>query len=199
MRDRQEGRRSASAAAAASFRPLIERVRLPTQIYVPRPSRAGPPTRDALEPITHFDHWKPAGGLWTSTYATAWQDGWPGWCHYEQPDWLDTTGYLLEPVEALVLNLDTVDRALGALDLYGRPIIDRPSFGIRDRLRSFDWLRLVDECSAVRCSGIVQSSELRFGDSLVWNSWDCESTVWFRWAFEGEPVPVVLDPPPAVT
>jgi hypothetical protein len=160
-------------------------MRLPQQMFVgsrPLPGLLNPPKS------SRYRHWKPAGGIWTST-ASDGTSGWIEWCEGEDfRTWTLSQRWLLDPVDARVfaiLDADDVDRLFAN---YGRPIYDDPvlSSPLFDFL-TVDWEAFVVDWDAlwlsspwIDCGGMP----LRMA-SMMFYGWDCESTWWARWKFDG--------------
>lgn len=192
---------------------MIERVKLPTQIYIPSPARGGrafAPTEKRIHPpgVKGGGFGKPGGGLWTSTFETHAETGWFNWCVSEQPNWLHRFGYLLEPVECRVIQIATKKDHDEFHDRYARPHpyerdiaewkkpLGETGSGILSCM--IDWEAVAGDADAVR---LVNPWEMRWGGELEgrWShtitfyGWDCESTWWSRWLFQGKAKRVPLE------
>jgi hypothetical protein len=157
---------------------------------------------------------KPVGGMWTSTYDTAFEEGWPAWCigenfHLEHLN----EAYLLEPVECRVIELAGFDQCHAFMARYGRQLHSLPSSADRwfmepgadpERVYArayehFDtpsmacpvWEDVMADADCVRLL-TPYAMNVRLGPYLCFNGWDCESTVWLRWKFEGQATKVDL-------
>jgi len=185
---------------------VIGRLKLPTQIYIPSPSRGGrafAPTEKRIHPPSAKGggYVKPGGGLWTSTFETHGEQGWFNWCSSEQPNWLHRFGYLLEPVECRVFEIATKKDHDKFHDRYARPLpspdferewkmpMGRDGLGILSCV--IDWEAVLADADAVR---LVNPWEMRWGGeeggrwahTITFYGWDCESTWWSRWLFDGK-------------
>lgn len=152
--------------------------RHPPQLHV------GPvmPTEERMKPvINRICFTKPSGGLWTSTYRPRHGSGWVQWCLSEDfgvPDegW---RAWRLQPAENAriytIASLADLQRLLA-------------EFGEQPRLfpgmmRYPDFEAVAREYDAVHLTDEGQwATRLTHPESLY--GWDCESTVWFRWAFD---------------
>lgn len=162
-------------------RPLKVVLGLPTQLFVhrtrPSPGQFVPPAGDA-NPVIN----KPKrGGLWTSSYHPRFGSRWVQWCLASEFAGPVFRSWLLEVDEkARILVIDDVDDLVRVLQLYratnpdGLP--DEPAF------HTFDWARLAADFDALH---LTDKGSVRTRLSMPYhlNSWDCESTVWFRWSF----------------
>lgn len=160
------------------------------QLWVGR----GANSRDALgpehfNPVTHkyedYPNVKPKGGLWTSTYHPEHGGGWVQWCIGEEfecdrndPTWQNC--WLLEPDPAArVFEIDTYDDLERLCDLYGHTDPERVG---RHRSTYPDWARVAEDFDAVHLTDEGQWAT-RMTMPLDLYGWDCECTLWFRWAF----------------
>lgn len=150
-----------------------------TQVFI-GPTRPDPERFD--EPTNRDDlSIKPAGGLWTSTLRDDGGCAWLDWCRAN--DWGpadDDHIYVLEPEpNARVIVIDGVDDMRSAQDTFARvdlhPAISR-SFA------ALDYEEIAETYDAVHVTDQGQR-ETRFSRPGLYG-WDCESTVWLRWAFE---------------
>jgi len=150
-------------------------VTLPPQLIVLRGHER--PQAEKIEPISSNGHAIPLGGLWTSTFrngSSAWSEG-AG--HGE-------SAYLLSPKPSSVYSID------GIADLDGLVVQYARDDG------TIDWERLAQDYDAVSLTedGLDACSQHSQSDmhSLSFSTWDCESTLWFRWRFSScEPAPRV--------
>lgn len=157
---------------------------LPTQLFC-SPHR---PTRDGFRPVvgSRFNG-KPDGGFWTSTWETAWDEGWPGWCAREQYGYTER-GWLLDPLPCRVYTVTDEMTATVLCERYCIPTFPDspyPSWHL-------DWEQIAQEWDAIRLTAPYNPA-LRFASpdskiSMNFYGWDCESTVWLRWMFEAEPI-----------
>lgn len=139
------------------------------------------PSLELFKPIENRDFVKPSGGLWTSTYDSRYGSAWVEWCKQERfgfgengyfPSWI------VHPVAvSSLLVIDSYEDLEGAAKYYRRK--DRPQIGsmtslnFEEMAKDFDGMRLTAKGQA--------ETRLTMPESLY--GWDCESTVWFRWAF----------------
>lgn len=167
-------------------------MRMPTQVY----QGVDRPIPDKLQPIPEWprDHggnrWKPGNGLWTSTWASAFECGWPAYTRTEDYYVIDD-GWLLEPVEANVYVVDGFEAASELERKYALEIDARPPIDLM-----IDWHRFAQDWDAVHCPVpwlLRWDTGERLRSSLTWYGWDCESTWWARWMFDGEATHVDLE------
>lgn len=135
---------------------------------------------------------KPVGGLWTSTFDERYGSGWVQWCLAEEfgrsrgdpvfPIWT------LDPnPEARVYEVDSYADLEALHERYGDfappprsrlPIFDLSHFGVP----WLDWHRIAEDFDAVHLTEEGQWAT-RLTAPLNLYGWDCESTLWLRWAF----------------
>ena len=157
---------------------------LPTQVFCgsrPDPTRFTPVTMYHGRPS--MGNGKPNGGMWTSTWETALEDGWPAWSVREgygsvYPAWL------VKPKPCRVYTITDKFTALDFLNRYG------VNFGNEEYdLWLPDWIHVSLDLDAVRLTA-PYDPELRFATDPKLGSnfygWDCESTVWLSWQFEDD-------------
>lgn len=161
--------------------------KLPTQIFCgPRPDQA------CFRPVTGVaGNGKPRGGFWTSTWETAFEDGWPWWCLRERYSIVET-GWLMQPLPCRVLTISDKRSALSLMENYGINIAKQRRY----ELWLPDWARVARDFDAVRLTA-PYDPELRFSThpkiGINFYGWDCESTVWLSWQFgDDDPEPVDL-------
>jgi len=128
-----------------------------------------------MEPVTNDRFHKPQGGLWTSTANDETVSGWYEWGKNEgmiAPNAVTWT--LIPEPNALLVEIDSYGdltalvAQYGGSGSYGQLVIDFEAMA-RD---GYDGMHLTDRGQwATR-----MSKPNLYG-------WDCESTVWFRWAF----------------
>lgn len=140
---------------------------------------------------SYFGPPKPDGGLWTSTWLGPEQGS--DWVRFCRSDYgirwlLRERAFLLEPrAEARLVTVDSM-AGLRALVKRGRIAFQRNG--------EVDWQRLIDrgyDGLHLTERGFRETRNRLERPNL--HSWDCESTVWFRWAFESWRE-VALDPVP---
>lgn len=151
---------------------------------MPRPGAGSPDPAKFISPNHNFrrSHPKPNGGFWTSSecpeecsawvrYASAWEPGdFPG----------EQVVYRLLPLPgARVAVVDRRRDMEKILALYPR----RP-FGVRSPELLLDWEAIARDYDALRLTARGEK-ETRYTGSPLWG-WDCESTLWLRWAFRGQ-------------
>lgn len=125
-------------------------------------------------------HWKPVGGLWTSTYLP---DGehpseWVRWCSSEMPNWIKgRERWLLMPQPARVFVIDGIGDLHKAMRCWPLAPIYRGAD------KAIDFTAMAEEYDAVR---VTEEGHWRTRMTFPLNTyaWDCESTCWFRWCFE---------------
>lgn len=182
-------------------RPQAEAVLLPPQLSI----REDVPVAEKIELAKGADqsHYKPMGGLWTSTLN---EEG------SEWLRWLTNEGYdlsmkrwggkcwRLQPTFARVYVVWSPKQLHDLAELYPHPRQNEADFA---RIASFRsrvaWDVMAKEWDAVH---VPNPWPWRFGyddlgASMFFYSMDAESTCWFRWCFEGEPEE--LDPTPFLT
>lgn len=137
---------------------------------------------------------KPIGGLWTSTYDSVTGSAWVRWCFAEDwciPDDEMWNCTLLHPATCRVLEIDTFEDLVTALQRYGRP--DAPllesgysstkCLGFRPPIKdNLDFERISEDYDAIHLTDRGQGETRLTIPNLY--GWDCESTVWFRPKFE---------------
>lgn len=145
---------------------------------MPRPNLFVPPTNG-----TGCSGAKPDGGLWTSTYHETEGSGWVQWClgsDYSVPR-IGWESWLLTPdPTARILTIDSYQDLRRVLRSYGRRPFDfLPSWP--SQLKP-DFEKIVLDYDAVHLTQEgLWATHLSHPYDLY--GWDCESTVWLRWAF----------------
>lgn len=136
------------------------------------------PDKQKMHAIGNWTHWKPYGGLWTSSY----HEGSSGWVEWAQGENFKSYrhAWLLRPVEARIFELDGRNALTELIQRYSL----RDSF-MREPM--VDWQALARDYDALW----LPDTHLRMESMLVY-SFDCESTIWFRWCFQGKPERVEL-------
>lgn len=131
------------------------------------------PDASMMKPVRNLAWVKPEGGLWTSTKDTSEDYGWRWFAGIEMPQWLtEATPYTLTPV-----------KPVAQIDSYADfvEILDRFPFDDDWGSRSIDF-----EAMSLYYSGLNLTMEGQYTTRLSAPNlygWDCESTVWFEWAF----------------
>jgi hypothetical protein len=125
---------------------------------------------------------KPGGwGLWTSSLALDVEGGpwsvseWARWCHSEEFWTGPRSLWLLTPqATSRIVQIDSADDLDVLHSVYGRPSSYHESV--------LDWHALAADYDGVNLTddGMWRT---RFTSPGTYG-WDCESTVWFRWAFD---------------
>jgi hypothetical protein len=155
----------------------------------------GEPTAAGVKPlnVSEYPRFKPRGGFWTSTWHPRTGGGWVQWCIGEQ--WgVPADGcwhaWLLTPDPTA--RIYTIGSYADLADLYGR--FPRDPAGAHAGLLAScpDWKAIAGHYDAIHLADRGQV-ETRFGDllgtpgtgtpHLSLYGWDCESTLWYRWAF----------------
>lgn len=158
---------------------------LPTQVFC-----GTRPDRRLFKPVSLYHdgrpsagNGKPFGGMWTSTWETALDEGWPWWCVREQwgsvhPAWL------VKPNPCRVYTITDKFTAVEFMDKYGMDF----GGGKYDHWLP-NWIRVSMDYDAVRLTA-PYDPELRSPShpklGLSFYGWDCESTVWLSWQFGDE-------------
>jgi hypothetical protein len=139
---------------------------------------------------------KPAQGtgLWTSTWQEETQDsGWVEWCRgadFGEPE--NRIWFLLTPAEdARLLIIDSYHDMVTLIRrfplrhrLHGASlssIAEEAGLGA-DHFTGFDFERMAEEYDGLHLTEQAAGA-LHLSYPLDMNSWDCESTCWFRWVF----------------
>lgn len=199
---------------------MIQRKKLPTQLHTgKRPLRSRfELARNYMSEGSRSGWMKPVGGLWTSTWETAFTEGWPSWVlgeefHVEQLD----QAWLLEPVECNVIELAGFDQCHEFMVRYAKQLYSLSDSGLKSMIfdneaqldperpyarahEHFDtpsmacpvWEEVMQDADCVRLL-TPYAWNVRLGPYLFFNGWDCESTVWLRWKFKGAAKRVSLD------
>lgn len=183
---------------------MVVRKTLPVQIFTgSKPERAKFKEVENYSDNRATGFQKPYGGMWTSTWETAFSEGWPYWVlgadlHTEQLN----EAWLVTPMECRVIELVGFDMCHEFMVKYAEQLYkDLPSFhdpadyggdsAFRRALSAFGnpsmacpvWTRVMEDADAVRLL-TPYSMDVRLGPYLTFNGWDCESTIWLRWAFD---------------
>lgn len=143
-----------------------------------------------VAPIEHRGYMnKPRYGLWTSTFNDGKSD-WVRWCVDEQFGSLGSKdgphhGVLLTPLPtARLLCIDTEAALIGATTAYALPMYAGQACLNFNRIsEDYDGVHLTEEGQRAT----------RYSSPHDLYGWDCESTVWFRWAFEDAVEEVTLN------
>jgi hypothetical protein len=144
------------------------------------------PRAELLNPINHADaSAKPREcGFWTSTYHERFGSGWVQWCLSEEYrcERADPTFQMwtLEPAPAArIYTIDTYNDLQRLCQIYGQRRWDRGTYDTYP-----DWSLVAEAYDGIH---LTRDGELRtrYTHPLNLYGWDCESTLWFRWAFSG--------------
>lgn len=157
---------------------------LPTQLWARPTFATGRLCEAAMQPIVNrVRPWsKPyEGGLWTSTFDERAGSAWTRWCLAEEfcidssdPSWPNC--WLLHPrADARIYTVDSYSALELLCASYGRSARGGTTYP--------DWLAVAEDYDAVHLTGGGQVVTHLSVPLNLWG-WDCESTLWFRWAFE---------------
>lgn len=159
------------------------------QLWLAR--KDGRPSPDRMKPVRAPERpsVKPrcGGGLWTSTYQGDHGSGWVQWCIDESFDGAPSWGscWLLTPSpRAQIYEIDSYADLQTLCRLYGRT----ETFGEGSPFGPFhntypDWSLVAERYDGVHLTDAGQWAT-RLSCPLDLYGWDCESTLWFRWAFD---------------
>ncbi len=150
-----------------------------TQLYI-----GERPLPEKMQPVKDWRGWcKPIGGLWTSTHIPRVGSAWTQWCDvegYGLPEGDSWGGWLLLPREdARVYTVDNLGDLTNLQMDYPLPEgVERCgmlflNLSFESMAQDYDAMRLTEEGQWAT----------RFTTPSLYG-WDCESTVWFRWAFK---------------
>lgn len=125
---------------------------------------------------------KPTGGLWTSSLKDG-TSGWIEWCLGEAfGDVAATPWWKMTPdPAAVILQVETMADYRAIMETYGELYSDA------DPVPVFNWSRIAEDGYAGLNLTEAGAVACRWGgieDGMCMYAWDCESTVWFSWAFE---------------
>lgn len=158
-------------------------VKMPPQVYAGRE----PPHPSMMQPICNDRslHWKPLGGLWTSSHHPELVSEWLDWCDGNKfGDGKYQRAWLLQPAGAWVAVVRTPDDLTELVRQYQRIDIPDDLFSFRSMRDLLDYERMAEDFDAL---WLPNPHPYRFDASLFFNVFDVESTIWFRWNFYGEP------------
>lgn len=150
--------------------------------YAPLPPQLRVDDRRVLEPIVRpvrndpKSLSKPSGGFWTSTYDPDYGSGWVRYCvAYRYADPFELHWIVLSvAASARVAVIDSAEDLSALIDRYPRIIGRRRGLDFERLSIDYDGLDLTP-------NGYLRTRSRRPGPALV--GWDCESALWFRWAF----------------
>lgn len=139
------------------------------------------PSPDRFKPITDSTRRKPTGGLWTSTWLGAAElSGWAEWCRIEDFGAVECDAWLLTPdADAEVYTVDTYSDLAYLHHCYG----NSRRIGDSDLFECYlDWPLVAERFAGVH---LTDEGQWRTRLTMPYDlyGWDCESTLWFRWAF----------------
>jgi hypothetical protein len=126
---------------------------------------------------------KPVGGLWTSTWDGE-ESEWVDWCRREEFGDVDSREWwLLTPSPtARILTIETRYNLMQAVKMFAPPAGSYPEWYSGLGAAVLDFTAVAKKFDAVHLTS-RGAIDLHFGTPNL-NSWDCESTVWFRWVFD---------------
>lgn len=173
-------------------------MKLPPQIFVSHSK----PTPKKITQVELDTFWKPRGGLWTSTETES-GGQWVDWLHDQQYS-LDTDDrwggkcWRLIPKDANIYVIDNPDDLYALVERFPHP--ERARY-IKMGLDSFDalvdWPAVAEVYDAIHCPNpwphrfptlVGQERVDKYGASMFFYTLDAESTCWFRWCFEDDPI-----------
>lgn len=191
---------------------MVRYTKLPVQLWLGK----GPPVEEKFEPALNYGasrkggYMKPVGGMWTSTWETAFEDGWPNWCLGEgfREDSLGEA-WLLTPKPMRVIELAGFHMVHEFMKRYAERLYSTPGLDDQPYYNDIEgipkeelvgtsamcpvWERVAEDADAVRLL-TPYAPDVRLGPYMAFYGWDCESTVWLRWGFEDEAEAVDLTP-----
>lgn len=122
------------------------------------------------------------GGLWTSPADSEW--GWEHWCRSEQMQWLKDRYVLTVEPDVRLLLIDSEADLMGLWHHYHLPDVIVGPY----RYRVLDFEAMAAEWDGLWLTehGFHRTRWVGLGSDL-WmvgtSGWDCETILWFRWAF----------------
>ncbi len=147
-----------------------------TQVWI----GARAPRAELLNEIVDIGRSKPrGGGLWTSTQDALHGSDWLRWCKEAKYSIMAEawSAWLLQVApEARVYEIDSHQDLERLAEQF--PVISAE----RDRVRTPSWYAVSHEYDGVRLTKAGQRAT-RHSTLLNLDDWDCECTLWFRWAF----------------
>ncbi|HET6919407.1 MAG TPA: hypothetical protein VFI46_08085 [Jiangellaceae bacterium] len=146
-----------------------------TQAWLARSAHHDGPCARLFESVSGRAYRKPAGGgLWTSTWDPMPCSGWAQWCivdAYKRPPfhvWL-----LDVDPGARIYTVDSYADLAGLVASYGDP---------ESRYTDLSWGLIARDYDGLHLTDAGQwATRLSHPHDLY--TWDCESTLWFRWVF----------------
>lgn len=142
-------------------------------------------------PVTNDPHGiilKPRGGLWTSSYdAETRMSEWLAWCYDNMPGWANRRAWVLTPApDARVYTINGVADLKHLCARYATEELMRlrqlnrfPA--IAEMYPPLDFASVATDYDAIHLTSGGEARTRLSTPSLY--GWDCESTVWLRWAF----------------
>ncbi len=164
-----------------------------TQLWI-KGDQCPAPSEERFNPGTRRDsHWKPDGGLWTSSLIDAelTRDGalcdWNRWSRDEHFNVEERrTAWALTPAHhARIYEVASMADANELSKRYGHIAHPDAPLSIRHYMY-LDWEAVADDFDAVwlnRPDDAYWFSNHEAGDNFWLMGWDAESTVWLHWAF----------------
>lgn len=150
---------------------------------------AEPPKPEKLQTVQNREDFplKPCGGLWTSTFYPDMGSDWVQWCvgNSIRPGlWQN---YLVYPKQdARILQIDSYEDLESLMGQYEySPMKEKfdTGFELPGILRGLNYEEIAKKYDAIHLTTRGErTTHLSFPFSMY--SWDCESTLWFRWVFE---------------
>jgi hypothetical protein len=149
------------------------------QLFV-KSNRQPPSEKRFVPPENSPCSTKPFGGLWTSSYDEQWGSDWVQWCLSENFKSNPFDSWLLIPKSsARVYVIDSLAALQTLLDYRG--VEWKLSSAAFSEIGP-DFKTLAEEIDGIQLTQEGQW-ETRFSRPGLYG-WDCESTLWLRWAFE---------------
>lgn len=153
-------------------------------------NKHGTPCADTFVDVENRRHAKPLGGFWTSTFDKEIGSAWLDWARQEIPRMVSkkTRGsYLLLPKSANICIINCIGDARILEKKYPHPQLESlHTYGRPEQL--LDWEAIAKDFDAVHLThqGYKEIEDLagEYDYDCSFFSWDCESTLWFRWCFE---------------
>lgn len=150
----------------------------------------GPPTLERMKPIENPTERlnKPRGGIWTSTYGNS--RAWlpliltECWAMGDRPvfEW-DAWLIEVEPW-AKIFTVETAADLEELWSLYpNRSVQTGREVDWEAAAREIDGIQLTAGGEAATCGPASDHDDEEWTRSLNLHGWDCESTLWLRWAF----------------
>jgi len=169
-------------------RVIVRGHEIPLQLFCSRSDRLEPGEIEAVVNIEGLP-FKPAGGLWTSTFTPyeVFCSAWIRWCANNLPERLPKSEkqcWVLYPsAEARVAQISSIDDYRKVLEVAKR----------YDKMKKrwcIDWEKLAMLCDGLWLTedGLYSVGyaefEVEYPELVSFYGWDAESIVWFRWVFD---------------